>query len=252
MSADAGAAQQIPVLYRDKRLVVVVKPAGLLVHRTPLDSYEQENLVKQLGLQLDQPVYPVHRLDKPTSGVMVLALDADCARSVTSQFEQRTVSKHYHAVVRGYTESEGCVDYAIGDKDARHNRRSPALSHYKTLASIELPHRVDRYPTTRYSMVEVTPVTGRRHQIRQHMKHINHPLIGDTSYGKAIHNRFFNDHYQSHRLLLHATGLSFVHPDSADKLSFSAQVMDESTSDNGQFARVLNDHRWHWHNSQIA
>ena len=235
------------MLYRDEYLVVVVKPAGLLVHRTQLDSHEKQNLVEQLSTQLQQRVYPVHRLDKPTSGVMVLALCTDAARSLTGCFEQRRVRKKYHAVVRGYTAPEGTIDYAVGDKDARHNRRSAALSHYKTIATIELPHRIDRYPTTRYSLVEVKPVTGRRHQIRQHMKHINHPLIGDTSYGKSTHNRFFRQHYQCQRLLLHATGLSFIHPQSAQTLSFNASATDHSNTDDGQFARVLDDHRWCGH-----
>jgi tRNA pseudouridine65 synthase len=240
----------IAVLYRDEHLVVVVKPAGLLVHRTQLDSHEKQNLVDQLSAQLQQRVYPVHRLDKPTSGLLVMALSTDAARSLTGCFEQRKVTKKYHAVVRGYTEHEGTIDYAIGDKDARHNRRSAALSHYKTIATIELPHCIDRYPTTRYSLVEVEPVTGRRHQIRQHMKHINHPLIGDTSYGKTVHNRFFNRHYQCQRLLLHATGLSFIHPESAETLSFNAPATDDSNADDGQFARVLSDHRWCRHQRQ--
>ncbi len=233
----------IPVVYRDDRLTVVIKPAGLLVHRTQLDAHEHRNLVDQLASQLGQRVFPVHRLDKPTSGLLLLALDAECAKALTSQFEQRLVSKTYRAVVRGYTLDTGCIDYAIGDKDARHRRRSPALTHYQTLANIELPYRLDRYPTTRYSLIEVKPVTGRRHQIRQHMKHIHHPLIGDTSYGKAIHNQFFATQYDCRRLLLHATALSFTHPISMQKITLQAPVTNNA-GDDGQFERVLNDRRW--------
>ena len=235
----------VPVVYRDDRLVAVIKPAGLLVHRTQLDAYERHNLVDRLLDQLGQQVYPVHRLDKPTSGLLLFAFDADCARALTTQFEQREVNKVYHAVVRGYTQEEGCIDYPIGDKDARHNKRLPAVTRYKTIAKLELPHRIDRYPTTRYSLVEVKPVTGRRHQIRQHMKHIHHPLIGDTSYGKAIHNKFFTTHYDCKRLLLHASGLTFTHPFSNSRIVLDAPITDTDIGDDGQFERVLTDGLWH-------
>jgi len=114
------------------------------------------------------------------------------------------------------------------DKDARHKGKKDATTHYKTIAQLELPHCVDRYPTARYSVLSVTPTTGRRHQIRLHMKHISHPIIGDSSYGKTKHNRFFAERYQCERLLLHAQSLTFNHPVNGTECKISALQHDAS------------------------
>ncbi len=234
------------VLYQDAHLIAVAKPPGILVHRSKLDVYENDNVLKQLREQSGKFLFPVHRLDKPTSGVLLFALDSNSARIISQQFERTTTTKHYLAVVRGYTDVQGIIDYPIRDKDARTPQRNTAVTSYKRLATIELPHRIDRYPSTRYSLLDVVPTTGRRHQIRLHMKHINHPLIGDSSYGKATHNRFFLQQYACRRLLLHAHKLAILHPDNGRELQISARLDDYPDLDNGQFQNVLADSHWSW------
>ncbi|MEM7257884.1 MAG: pseudouridine synthase [Pseudomonadota bacterium] len=236
------SADPLPILFADDHIMVVAKPAGLLVHKSNIDFHEPDNLIDRLYRQTGNRVYPVHRLDKPTSGVLLLALHADSARILGQQFEQRTIKKTYSAITRGYTPLLGCIDHPIGDKDRPGRPKTPAVTEYLTLAQIELPVCIDRYPTTRYSLVELYPNTGRRHQIRQHMKHIDHPLIGDTSYGKSKHNRFFQRHFDCHRLLLHATGLTFNHPATGEVHTIHSPP--QASLDNGQFARVLNHEHW--------
>ena len=214
------------ILYRDQTMIAINKPAGLLVHRSAIDYYETHNAQECLQQHLNASVFPVHRIDKPTSGVLLFALNKESAAIVSAQFAHNQITKRYNCVVRGFTDDCGTIDNPVRDKDAPHKPRKPATSHYTTLADIELPLRVDKYPSTRYSLVEVRPVTGRRHQIRQHMKHINHPLIGDTSYGKTVHNRFFKNHFGCERLLLHAKELTFLHPDNGTQVTVIADNCD--------------------------
>lgn len=223
------ATSALEILYRDECLVAINKPAGLLVHRSAIDRQETRFALQMLRDQIGQRVYPIHRLDKPTSGILVFGLAPQYASSVARQFEQRMVDKHYLAVVRGYCPEEGTVNHPLRDKhdDADRSRRPApeareAVTRYRRLATVELPYQVDRYLTSRYSLVSLTPATGRRHQLRRHMKHIGHPIIGDAKHGKGVHNRFFKLRFGCGRLLLAATALAFVHPLSEERLSLSA------------------------------
>lgn len=208
----------IPIIYQDKNCVVVNKPAGLLVHRSFLDKHETVFLMQTLRDQLGQHVYPVHRLDKPTSGAILLALNAESARFFTQQFEQKTVEKHYHAIVRGWTEDTQTIDYPlkeqlddIADEFADPNKSAQsAITSYRTLASSELPFSSHtRFATSRFSLLDITPHTGRKHQIRRHMKHIFHPILGDTTHGDLKQNKALRDFCGNSRLLLHAHTLHF-------------------------------------------
>ena len=228
------------MLYKSEQLIAINKPSGLLVHRSALDRQEFNNALKILRNQTGQYLYPVHRLDKPTSGVLLFALSKTSAKALSFQFDEGTVKKVYLAVVRGYCAASGKIDHAVRDRDAKNKKPADAITCYKTIATIELPHAVDRYPTTRYSLLEVQPRTGRRHQIRLHMKHISHPIAGDTNYGKTPHNRFFANHYQCQRLLLHAHTITIKEPGSADTTTITAPVEDD------QFIRVLSDPAWQW------
>jgi len=191
-------------------------------------------------------LYPVHRLDKPTSGVLVFALSKEAAVALSVQFERSLVEKNYLAVVRGYCDETGTIDHSVRDRDAKDKKPVAALTHYSTYATIELPHYVDRYPTTRYSLLKIQPKTGRRHQIRLHMKHISHPIIGDSNYGKTPHNRFFASHYQSKRLLLHAHSIALTEPGTNHTIAITAPVEEE------QFIRVLRDPAWQWQQGDNA
>ncbi len=218
------------ILYRDDCLVAIDKPAGLLVHRSPIDSRETLFALQLLRDQIGQRVYPVHRLDRPTSGVLLFALDAATARIVSQQYMDNQVGKTYLAVVRGHAPAGGERTHALQDKaDPVIDRRrsapastNPALTRYRTLGCAEIPFAVDRYPQSRYSLVQLAPRTGRQHQLRRHMKHIGHPIIGDAKHGKGVHNRFFASHFHCDRLLLSSTGLVLRHPVTDATLAISA------------------------------
>lgn len=224
--------ETLEILYRDDWLVAVNKPAGLLVHRSMIDRHETRFALQLVRDQIGQRVYPVHRLDKPTSGALLFALDPDTARRMTERFGAGEIAKQYLAVVRGHSAEQDLIDYPLKEpldkmSDARADRNKPAqsaITAYRRLATVELPHPVGRYATARYSLLEFAPRTGRKHQIRRHMKHVFHPIIGDTSYGDGRHNQFFRRHLGCRRLLLAATALRFAHPHTAVKVAIQAPL----------------------------
>jgi tRNA pseudouridine65 synthase len=228
----------LPILYRDEHLVAVHKPSGLLVHRTAIASVERTFALQQLREQLGRRVYPVHRLDKATSGVLLFALDAETGRRLGAQFERQQVIKTYVAVVRGHPPPAGIIDHplpAVIDDADREPPRAPfsdARTAYRRLAAVELPVCVDRYPTSRYALLLLHPLTGRRHQIRRHLHHVSHPIVGDTTYGSGRHNRFFRATYDCHRLLLACVALQLTHPATLQPLVLHAQP-------DGVFAEVI-------------
>ncbi|BAN69874.1 pseudouridine synthase [endosymbiont of unidentified scaly snail isolate Monju] len=210
----------LPILYLDDHLVAIHKPSGLLVHRSPL-SRDRVFALQQLRDQLGRRVWPVHRIDRATSGVLLFALDPATTQALAGQFERHEVEKEYRALVRGWTDKEGVIDHPVRDEEG-HGRPQPAITRYRRLHRVELPEPVDRYPTSRYSLVAVTPLTGRRHQIRRHFKHISHHLIGDTTHGNGRHNRFFRERFGIHRLMLTAQRLCLTHPVSGERLCLNA------------------------------
>ncbi len=225
----------ISIIFQDQYLIAVNKPAGILVHRTKMNFGETESVVNSLRDQLGAQVFPVHRLDKPTSGTLVFALSSDIARIMQTEFVERRVHKKYLAIVRGYVKEDITIDYPlkeeldrIADKKARQDKPAQeAITKIKVLAQIELPFEVDKYPTSRYSLVLATPITGRKHQIRRHLRHINHPIIGDTTHGAAKHNKFFENEFKIKRLLLACTELSFIHPKTNLQMNIQATLPDD-------------------------
>lgn len=220
----------LPIIYRDEHLIAIDKPSGLLVHRTVLDWRETRFALQMLRDQIGQYVYPVHRLDRGTSGVLLFALDSDTSRAMAKQFEQGLVNKRYWAIVRGHPPASGTIDHALtrlkDDVDFLGQTvvqtAQDAVSHYKTLATAEIPVQVDRYPTSRYALLELEPITGRRHQLRRHMKHISHPIIGDATYGKGRHNRLFAELFGSQHLLLCCRMMQITHPLSGERIKLQA------------------------------
>lgn len=230
----------LPIIYQDERVVAIHKPSGLLVHRSELDRHETRFAVQLLRDQLGRHVYPAHRLDRGTSGVLVFALDKDTARALGGQFERQEVIKTYLAVVRGHPPEAGRIDHAlsrrrddaewIGERST--DEAQPAVTDFRRLATCELPHQVDRYPTSRYALVELTPHTGRRHQLRRHLKHIAHPIIGDATFGKGRHNRLFQQLFGCHRMLLACVRMQLRHP-------VDGRILDLCAPPDGEFAAVL-------------
>lgn len=226
--AEDGTGQKLAVLYQDRWLCAIDKPCGLLVHKSSRGD-DRVFALQRLRDQLGCRVWPLHRLDRATSGVLLFALDADTAAAVGHQFMARSIAKRYLAVTRGHTDTEGRIDKALATGDQRDDQ--PARTDYTRLATLELPIAVGRYASARYSLVAVFPKTGRTHQIRRHFKHIFHPLIGDTTYGEGRHNRLFRTHFGCHRLLLHAAELELHHPWTNQRLRIRAPL-------HGVFARI--------------
>jgi tRNA pseudouridine65 synthase len=219
----------LEILYQDQHLVAINKPTGLLVHKSMIDRHEIYYAMKMLRDQLGQWVYPIHRLDKPTSGVLLFALSKECARLLSESFKNHTIEKTYTAIVRGYTQEQGVIEHPlkekldkIADKYTQAKEAQEALTHYKRVATVELHATVGRYNTVRYSLVELKPKTGRKHQLRRHMKHISHHILGDTKYGRGEHNKFIRKEYGVHRLLLHCNTLTFIHPYTQEQIVLEA------------------------------
>ena len=216
----------LKILYQDAELIAIDKPSGLLVHRSPVDRWETHFAIQALRDQIGATVHPCHRLDKATSGILLFALCPTVRAEIGSAFEAGLVSKEYFAIVRGWPTDNTTIDHPLERLDPLTaepiGNAQPALTHLRVLATTELAIRVDRYPTSRYALVSLKPTTGRRHQLRRHVRHINHPIIGDTTYGQGRHNRLFRERYQSHRLLLAAVGLTFTHPCSGKTITIRA------------------------------
>ncbi|MEX0329814.1 MAG: pseudouridine synthase [Puniceicoccaceae bacterium] len=209
--------EPLQILYQDDYYIAVHKPAGLLVHRSRIDAGEHRFCLQLLRDQIGKPVHPCHRLDKPTSGVLLFALDKESLGLGSALFKARTTRKIYHAVVRGWTEEADVIDHPLSYKEEGRTLRGggepqEARTAYRRLRQFEINQPVGEFPTARYSELELVPASGRMHQLRRHMKHIHHPIIGDTRYGDGFHNRLFREKFDSHRLLLVASSLEFMHP----------------------------------------
>ena len=225
----------LEILFHDESLVAINKPSGLLVHRSPIDKYETRFAMQMTRDQIGQHVFPVHRLDKPTSGVLLFALSSEVANLLTKQFTAMAMHKTYLAVVRGYTNNSGVVDSDLQeewdkmtdnlvDKD---KSAQSAITHYDCLSTTELPFSVGRYQTARYSLVSLQPLTGRRHQLRRHMKRIFHPIVGDTTHGDGKQNNFLREQFGLSRLMLHAKSMEFTHPITGQAVLLEAGIPED-------------------------
>lgn len=196
------------ILHLDDDLVAIDKPPGLLVHPSALDAHETVNALDLLQAQLGQALWPLHRLDKATSGVLLFARHREAASHWGQLFEAGRIHKEYLALVRGWPEPRGTIDYPLArdpELPSAGQARLEAVTDYQRLATFDWPFQADdRHPTSRYALVSMQPHNGRRHQIRRHFKHIGHPLVGDTTHGKGAHNRAVAQWLGVRRLWLHA------------------------------------------------
>lgn len=231
----------LQIIYADEQLVAINKPAGMLVHRSGLDAQETVFALQLLRDQLGRPVWPVHRLDKGTSGLLLFALSAEMASALSFCFEQRQTRKTYRALVRGWPEEAGCIEHPLA-KDPELPSQGQVLLESRTdwqrLARLSLPFSSDdRFPETRFALIEARPETGRRHQIRRHLKHIAHPIIGDATHGKGPLNRATAEFLGLQRLWLHGLRLQIRHP-------LSGQMLDLQAPLGPEWAALQNKGQW--------
>lgn len=210
----------LEIIYRDDYLIAINKPHGLLVHPSSIARNADEFALQLLRDQIGQHVYPAHRLDRKTSGVLLFALDKTTNQSLTQQFTAKTLVKKYWAIVRGFTPEKLSIDYAL-KKD--NGVLQTAVTHLKTIQHAEVDWPSGKHLTTRYSFIEVTPETGRMHQIRKHLAHIFHPIIGDRPHGCNKQNKLWLEKFEMKTMMLHARSLTFTHPVNAQEIQLTAQ-----------------------------
>ncbi|MFD0794243.1 pseudouridine synthase [Mucilaginibacter litoreus] len=209
----------LEIIYRDEHLVAINKPHGLLVHRSFIAADVAEFAIQLLRDQIGQKVYPAHRIDRKTAGVLLFALDKETEVAMQKAFMENLVKKKYLAIVRGHTEDEGAIDYPLRKENGT---LQDAFTSYQTLSRAELDVPLGKHQTSRYSLVQAEPQTGRMHQLRKHFAHIFHPIIGDRTHGCNKQNKLFKERWEMETMLLHASQLSFRHPVTGGAITISA------------------------------
>lgn len=213
----------LPVLYSDESLAVVSKPAGLMVHDSALARGETDFAADRLREQFGKPIFLVHRLDRATSGCLLLAFDRETASALGKTLMSHEVEKDYWAVCRGWpAEPVFTVDHPLDGGPGKPLKKA-AITDFEVLATCELALPSSGFETSRYAWLRASPRTGRFRQIRRHLKHMFHHMIGDSSHGDGRHNRNFRM-LGIHRMLLHARRLAFVHPHSGERIEALAPV----------------------------
>jgi tRNA pseudouridine65 synthase len=224
----------LDIIYRDEYLVAINKPHGLLVHRSPIAADVEKFALQLLRDQIGLKVNPVHRLDRATAGVLLFALNKDVEIAMQQQFMNDLVNKTYLVIVRGYTPDQEDIDYPLRKENGT---LQEAFTAYTTIKRAEIDVPLGKHSTSRYSLVTVKPTTGRMHQIRKHLSHVNHPIIGDTTHGCNKQNKLFREKWEMTTLLLHAASLSFKHPVTNEEITIEAPIRSE-------FKRIMDFMGW--------
>ena len=224
----------LEIVYQDEYLIAVNKPHGLLVHRSSIATDVKEFALQLLRDQVNRKVSPVHRLDRKTGGLLLFAFDKEVEIAMHRQFQDGLVSKKYKAIVRGYAPDSQDIDYPLA-KD--NGVMQEAFTSFITLNRAELDIPLGKHPTSRYSLVEASPTTGRMHQLRKHFAHIFYPIIGDRKHGCNKQNKLFKEQWDMTTMLLHASELKFIHPVTRQEVYLQASFQDE-------FKRVMKLMNW--------
>lgn len=220
---------ELEILYQDDDIVAINKPHGLLVHRSKIANDATEFALQILRDQVKQHLYMVHRLDRKTSGILLFTYTKTAAQSLMTQFQERQIKKTYKAIVRGYIDELGSIDYDLTND---RGKTQEAITDYQCLKRYEIPVPFGKFESSRYSLVELKPQTGRMHQLRKHMSHIFHPIIGDRPHGCNKQNKLWKEKWNMNSMMLHAEHISFKHPQSNDVIQIHADHSSE-------FERVL-------------
>ncbi len=225
----------LSILYRDESLIAVNKPHGLLVHRSKIAMDAEEFALQILRDQIGQWVNPVHRLDRKTAGVLIFALHKNVEIAMHQQFAENKVKKTYLAIVRGHTADKLDIDYPLRKENGI---IQGAFTSITTLNRSEIDVPLGGHDTSRYSLIEAIPATGRMHQIRKHMSHIFHPIIGDRPHGCNKQNKLFKEKWNMTTMMLHAVNVSFTHPVTGKLVCITAPL-------HAEFNRIMELMGWH-------
>ncbi|MDR2273309.1 MAG: pseudouridylate synthase [Sphingobacterium sp.] len=225
----------LEILYEDESIVAINKPHGLLVHRSSIARDTSEFALQLLRDQLGKTVYPAHRLDRKTGGVLLFSLNKETDQYLQKSFQEHLIDKKYLAVLRGFAPEEGLIDYPLKKENGT---LQEAQTSFRLLAKSELDIPFGKFPTSRYSLVEANPLTGRMHQLRRHFAHIFYPIIGDRPHGCNKQNKFWKENYEMDTMLLHASELTFKHPLSGETIHIKAAIQ----SDFQKVLGILNIH----------
>lgn len=214
----------LEIIYQDENLIAINKPHGLLVHQSSIARDATEFALQLLRDQVGKHVSPVHRLDRKTSGILLFAFDKVSEIAMHQQFMNAETDKRYLAVLRGFTPDTMDIDYPLAKENGT---LQDAFTSFITLQRADVAVAFGKHPTSRYSLVEATPKTGRMHQLRRHFSHILHPIIGDRTHGCNKQNKFFKEQWGMTTMLLHASELAFVHPITEERIHLKAGLHDE-------------------------
>jgi len=209
----------LQILHQDEHLIAISKPHGLAVHASKMHRFDDFFALQVLRDQIGQKVYPAHRLDKKTSGVLLFGLEKEMDSKLQMLFAANEVKKTYHAILRGFVKEDGVVDYILTNNQAKEQE---AISAYRVLENFEIDLPFGAHPTSRYCLAELKPETGRYHQLRKHMSHIQHPIIGDRPHGCNKQNKLWKERFNNDCMLLHAQRIQFVHPITNEELDITA------------------------------
>jgi len=215
---------ELEIIYQDDFLVAVNKPNGLLVHRSSIAPEERIFALQLIRDQTGKKVYPIHRLDRKTSGVLLFAFSSEITKKIQEQFQNHSITKKYLAITRGYFPEEIELDYALTNDSGKTQN---AVTFFKRIKTTELDIPLGKHATSRYSLIEVFPKTGRMHQIRKHCNHLRHPIIGDRPHGCNKQNKLFKERWEMMTMLLHAVELRLRHPVSEEDLVLEAGLNKE-------------------------
>lgn len=214
----------LDIVYQDDHIIAINKPHGLLVHQSSIARDAKEFALQLLRDQLGKNVYPSHRIDRKTSGILVFALDKETDRAMQLKFQNKEIEKKYLAILRGFAPATQTIDYPLINEN---EIKQEAVTHFKTLKHFEIPLAFGKHATSRYSLVEAQPETGRMHQLRRHFAHIFHPIIGDRPHGCNKQNKLWLQEFNMSTMLLHASELLFKHPYSKKPIHIKAQASAE-------------------------
>ncbi|MES2652365.1 MAG: pseudouridine synthase [Bacteroidota bacterium] len=214
----------LEIIYQDHHLIAINKPHGLLVHRSKIANDATEFALQMLRDQIGKHVSPVHRLDRKTSGILLFAFEKDVEIAMHKQFQEAVVEKKYVAILRGYAPDQLDIDYPLAKENGN---MQDAFTSFVTLQRAEIAVPFGKHQSSRYSLVEASPKTGRMHQLRRHFAHIFYPIIGDRKHGCNKQNRFFKEQFEMTTMLLHASELAFKHPVTGNEVKLTASLQPE-------------------------